>query len=242
MPEFSVMLVDDEPLARSRLRRMLSETANYIYHSEAENGVEAVRQFQLHPCDIVLMDIRMPGQDGLETARQLSAMATPPAIIFCTAYDAYAMQAFEAMAVDYLLKPIRQQRLELALAKAGRLTRAQLISLNTIDEKECLSIKTHRGLDLIPLSRIRCFIAEQKYVTVVHDEGEVLTERPLKTLMLDYGDQFIQIHRNAMVARQHIEGLEKDNDGHYRVRLQGVNTKPLVSRRMLASVRAELSG
>lgn len=249
-----VLIVDDEPLARMRLIRLLEQQSDCDVVGEAENGQQAVLACNEHSPDVVLMDIRMPVMDGLQAAGHLSKSEEPPAVIFCTAYDDYALQAFEANAVDYLLKPVNRQKLSLALAKAQKLNRSQLSALtehpldndnshDTATTRSHISAKSNRGIELIPLDNVRYFLADHKYVTVYHlldkQLKEVLIDDPLKELEQELGDGFIRIHRNALVAIAHIQGLEKSSSGP-RLKLAGVAEGPLVSRRHLPAIKTLL--
>ncbi|MEJ2643827.1 MAG: LytTR family DNA-binding domain-containing protein [Gammaproteobacteria bacterium] len=240
-----VMIVDDESPARERLRRLLGQVPECRVCAEAANGREALQAAARSEPDVVLLDIRMPGMDGLEAARHLADLEQPPAVIFSTAYGEHALEAFEAHAVDYLLKPIRAERLDDALRKARRLTRAQAQAL-THDSGAEARARTHicarvRGnLELVPVDAVRCFEADQKYVTVHHPDGTVLIEDSLRTLEGEFGARFVRIHRRTLVAVAFLEGLEKDESGKSRVRLAGIQERPEVSRRHLAAVRGLL--
>jgi two-component system response regulator AlgR len=235
-----VLVVDDEPLARSRLLRLLAEIEGFTPCGEAENGERSIILASQLAADIVLMDIRMPVMDGLVAAAKLALLSPPPAVIFCTAYDEYALAAFDACAVAYLLKPVRGEQLEVALQRAVRLTQAQLGALvpsSEPSEKAYLSTRSQRGVELIPLADIRCLLADQKYVTVVHAGGEVLVDKSLKELELEHPELWVRTHRNALVAMAFIEALERSPQGQYLVRLAGTQHRPLVSRRHLACLR-----
>lgn len=235
-----ILVCDDEAPARDRLVSMIGELEGFEAVGQAANGMEALQQTQQLQPDIVLLDIRMPGMDGIEAARHLSGAENPPAVIFTTAYDSYALQAFEASAIDYLLKPVRLERLQEALDKAGKLTRAHI---NSLDEHHEPDARTHicvrfRGdLQLIPVQDICYFMADQKYVTVRHVNGEVLIEEALKSLEQEFGQQFIRIHRNALVARAFLVGLQKTADGRHVVKLKNCDKQLEVSRRHLSEVR-----
>lgn len=236
-----VLVVDDEAPARSRLVSMLGDIDGYSVCGEAANGSEALAVAGETRPDVVLMDIRMPGMDGLEAARNLQLLDEPPAVIFTTAYDDYALTAFETHAVDYLLKPVRQQRLVEALANANRLTRAQLSRVAGEDVRPgarrqiCANVRG--SLTLVPVEDIRYFFAEQKYVAVGMPHGEVLIEETLKSLEDEFAERFIRVHRNALAARQFIAGLEKGAGGHSLLCLNGSERRLEVSRRHLAEVR-----
>jgi two-component system response regulator AlgR len=243
MTKCNVLVVDDEPLARARTKRMLNDIAGATWLGEAADGHECLTLVQALKPDVVLLDIRMPGMDGVEAAKHMAELSTPPAVIFCTAYDEYALAAFDTAAVDYLVKPIRGERLAQALQKASRLTQLQLTHVvkESNSKPSNLCVNSHKGMELIPLASIRCFIADQKYVTIVHEKGEVLFDRPLKSLEDEFGPMFIRIHRNALVAHAHIEGLHRDPAGHFTVELNGIEIKPAVSRRHLSDLREKLS-
>lgn len=245
-----LLIVDDEPLARQRLRALLDEIGDIAVAGEAANGEEAIEQTARLRPDVVLLDIRMPGVDGIQAALQLSRQEPPPAIIFTTAYDEYALSAFDAHAVGYLLKPVRKEKLAEALKAASRFTRAQLQTLETmqaeietpVQSPTHITARVHGNLRKIPLDSIRYFLAEHKYVTVRHLDGEVLIEEPLISLEQRFGDQFVRIHRNALVARQHIIGLDKDRQGVLRVKLEGIDEGLEVSRRHASDVRKMVRG
>lgn len=236
-----IMVVDDEQPARERLKHLLALLPEHTVCGEAGNGVEALQLAQALRPEIILMDIRMPRMDGLEAARHLAQFDAPPAVIFATAYDDHALEAFEAKAVGYLLKPIRQEPLQKALANARVLNRAQLATLRADEEHEMLP-RSHicarigSRLELVPIADVIYFQADQKYVTVRHCNGELVIEESLKALAAELAPRFLRIHRNALIAKAYIAGLEKSAEGH-RVILRGVNERLEVSRRHLADVR-----
>lgn len=241
-----ILIVDDEALARARLRSIIEELEVGEVIGEASNGRQTLEMAdQMNP-DVLLLDIRMPGMDGLETASHLAMLEEPPAIIFTTAYDEYALQAFESHAVDYLLKPIRRERLADALRSARRLNRAQLQTLNIVNEvpraRTHISARISGKILLIPVEDIRYFQADRKYVTVRSAEKEVLIEDSLKTLEEEFNGAFIRIHRNALIAANYLTALEKNKEGHSLVRLQGIDETLEVSRRHLASLRKKMKG
>lgn len=239
-----VMLVDDETLARDRLRRMLEPETGYQVVAEACNGEEAVLQAHQESPDIILMDIRMPGVDGLQAAQQLAVMETPPAIIFCTAYDEYAVSAFDVQAVGYVLKPVRKPALLEALVRAQRLSRVQLNTLNsarTLSEgppNSHLSVSTPAGLELLPLEAVSHFRADQKYVIAFCGGRERVVDESLKALETKFGEQLIRIHRNCLVSVGHIEAIQRTRSGQSQLRLRGVEEPQVISRRHLAQVKA----
>lgn len=239
-----ILIVDDEALARTRLRQLLDELEDCTVCAEAANGEQALVAVNSQQPEVLLLDIRMPGMDGLEVARHLQLMEQPPAIIFTTAYNDHALQAFEAHAVDYLLKPVRRERLAEALAHARRLTKVQAAVLHTASpapvarKRICANMRGR--LQLIPVADIRYFLADQKYVTVCSADDKVLIEDSLKSLAEEFGDRFVRIHRNALVARRYLAGLDRDAEGQVRVQLQGVDEALEVSRRHIAALRTLL--
>ena len=188
-----VLIVDDEQLARDRLARMVTGFDDYEVVGEAGNGIDAVQQAAALQPEVVLLDIRMPGMDGLEAARHFVEIEEPPAVIFCTAYEEHAVEAFDLQAVGYLLKPVRKENLEGALGKAQRVNKAQLAALADGDEprRSHISARTRRGIELIPVDEVRYFQADQKYVTVRHAEGEILVDETLRDLEDEFGDRFV---------------------------------------------------
>ena len=235
-----VLIVDDEAPARDRLVHMVSSIDSMETSGQASNGLEAVRMVQDSHPDVVLMDIRMPGMDGLEAARHLSEMDEPPAIIFTTAYSEHALEAYDANAVDYLVKPIRQEKLEKSLAKARKLTKAQIAALNmetSTSGRSHICARIRGNLELIPVDEIVYFQADQKYITVRHIGGEVLIEDALKNLEVEFEDRLIRIHRNALVSTNFITGMEKNIDGRFVVTFKEVDDKLEISRRHVAEVR-----
>lgn len=240
-----VIVVDDEPLARDRLVRMVGKLEDCEVVAQAENVEQALLAVAEHDPDVVLLDVRMPEEDGISAAKKITNMEDPPAVIFCTAYDEYALDAFSTNAVGYLLKPVKQEDLESALQKAQKLNKVQLAALSErkapADQRKHISAKTRRGVELIPLDNVRFFIADHKYVTVYHVEGETLIDDTLKELENEFTDLFVRIHRNALVAIKAIEGMERNAQGQYRVRLKDIEEKPIVSRRHVSRLRELLT-
>lgn len=237
-----ILVVDDEDLARERILRILDGFEEHEVVGEASNGHEALEKIDIHMPDLVLLDIRMPGMDGLEVARHLVDLDDPPGVIFTTAYDEYAIEAFKVHAVDYLLKPIRADRLKEALEKVMRPNKKQWRALNkkedgSIKARTHISSRTRRGIVLVPVPNIYYFRAEHKYVTVKHQDGEVLIEDTLKELESEFPDKFLRIHRNCLVAMDYIVALEKNISGQPCIRLRGVEETLDVSRRHVAKVR-----
>jgi two-component system response regulator AlgR len=236
-----VLVVDDEMPARVRLRRMLDTLEGCSVCGEAADGEEAIEQCARLAPDVLLMDIRMPSMDGLEAARHLLGMKRPPAVIFTTAYSEHALDAFETHAVDYLLKPVRQERLVEALENIRRLTRLQVPATQLTerpgDVRSRICARVRGSLQLIAVDEIRYFLADQKYVTVGTLDSRVLIEESLKSLEDEFGDRFVRIHRNALVAPAHLVGIEREAANQFRVRLRDMGETLEVSRRHLARVR-----
>ena len=237
-----VLIVDDEQPARDRLRQLLDDADGYEVCGEAANGHDAITSAA--NADIVLLDIRMPGMDGLEAARHINELDAPPAIVFTTAYDEYAIEAFDARAVGYVLKPVRRSRLQTALEQAARLSTNVIDAIREQDARQSICARAHGELKLIPVNDVLCFHADQKYVSVEHTGGTDLIDESLKSLEQEFADRFVRIHRNAIVAVDRIAGLEKQADGKNVVVLRdrsGDNAL-VVSRRHLADVRRRLKG
>jgi two-component system response regulator AlgR len=236
-----VLIVDDEPPARELLRSMLKDIEGFEVAAEAENGRRALEIYDSLQPDIVLLDVRMPGIDGLEVARQLATLPEPPAVIFITAFDEYAMQAFESEAIAYLLKPIRAEKLRTTLARAGRLSRPQLQQVATAarenPRRSHIGVRGRDGLKLIPIEEVLCFQADQKYTTVKHKNGEDLIEDSLKTLEEEFDASFVRIHRNALVNTRYLERIARDASGQHFVHLRGLSEALEVSRRMAGDLK-----
>jgi two-component system response regulator AlgR len=254
-----IVIVDDESLARQRLQRMVTELG-YEVSGEAKNTIEAMTLIAAVDPAIVLLDIEMPGESGIQLAEKVSHLERPPAIIFTTAYDQYALKAFETFAAGYLMKPVNREKLAQALEKAQSINKAQLSAIgcgSLADEAsfsgeaslsgeashiapvspQHISVHSHRGVDLIAVESIRCFIADSKYITVQSTEGECLMDGTLKQLEADFAPHFIRVHRNALVSAKHINGLDRTADGAYRVRLKDLDAQPLVSRRYARKIK-----
>jgi two-component system response regulator AlgR len=236
-----VLIADDEAPARERLRSLLTEVPGMEVVAEAANGDEALRLTVETAPDVVLLDVRMPGVDGIEAARQINSLVEPPAVIFATAYDEYAISAFDTNAVGYLLKPIRKEKLAEALGRAGRLTRPQMQKLASSPQEQPkrthIAARHREGLRLIPVEDVMYFFAEQKYTTVKHLKGEDLIEDSLRSLEEEFGAAFVRIHRNALVSVRYLEGIDRNPEGQYFVRLRGCEAPLQVSRRMAGELR-----
>ena len=232
-----ILVVDDESLARARLCRFIETASLGDVVCEAQNGVEAIEAVEKFSPDVVLMDIQMPGMDGFEAAQHLSQLDTPPAIIFTTAYDEYALQAFDVQAVGYLLKPVRLDDLKIALGKLKKINKVQAQAINASPRRSHISAKTHQGLELIPIENIILFRADHKYISVFHKMGELLIDEPLKELEEEFEGEFVRVHRNALVSIKAINAFEKLDDGGYALRLTGFDESIAISRRHVAAVR-----
>lgn len=235
-----VLIVDDEPLARERLARMVEQLEGYAVVAQAGDSAAALAAILEHDPDVVLLDVRMPGEDGVAAAHQIGALEDPPAVIFCTAFDEYALDAFGTQAVGYLLKPVRAEQLLEVLEKAhtpNKLQKRAQRSPAPSKERSHISAKTPRGVELIPLESVRYFMADQKYVTVYHDRGEHLLDETLKELEEEFGVRFLRTHRSVLVSINHIQAMERDKEGHYRVRLADTEHRPPVSRRHASALK-----
>ncbi len=240
-----VIIVDDESLARTRIKELLAEIPGVNVIGEASNGLDAFNLTAKLAPNLVLLDIRMPGMDGIQAARQMSILDNPPSIIFTTAFGEYALEAFEANAIDYLLKPIKKSRLEKAINKAHRLSQNQLDVIRDPEESDSdarteILCRVRGNLELIPIAEIIYFHADQKYVTVKYYGGEVLIEESLKSLEEEFGDKFIRIHRGTLVATSFLMGLEKRDGNHYSAVIRHCDDKLEVSRRHIPEVRKYL--
>lgn len=240
-----LVIVDDEPLARERLRRMIEAFPGWEVAGEAANGEQALACIRETEPDAVLLDIHMPGMDGLQTARQFADMPLPPAIIFTTAHSEHALSAHDAAAAGYLLKPVRREQLAQALRRARRPSRAQLSALRAGGHDDTLArqfihANTREGIVRVPIEDVVYFLAEQKYVTVHHLHGSLLIEDSLRTLEQDLGERFVRVHRKALVARHFMQALVRTDQGLY-MRLRHVDETVPVSRRCLAQVRRILN-
>ncbi len=241
-----VVIVDDEAPARSRMRDLLADCAGevpLIVAGEAASGPAALELLARETADVVLLDIRMPEMDGIEVAQHLQGLERPPAVVFATAYDAYAIHAFEVHAVDYLLKPIRLTRLKEALARVRGAPPPWPEALRELARapRTHLSTQERGRIHLIPIGQVIYLKAELKYVTVKTAGREHLIEEPLTRLEQEYGERFVRVHRNCLVARAAVRGFERAADeggeGHWVVLLEGCDEKIAVSRRQQHIVR-----
>ncbi len=239
-----ILIVDDEQLARERLMQLIRDLGGDYELYEAGNGAEALELYDREQVGLILLDIRMPVMDGLEVARHLSQLDNPPSIVFTTAYQDHALEAFEAQAIDYLLKPIRLERLQQAIDKAGVIQRAHIAAVQRKEKQPAsrthVSAKRKGGLKILAVNDILYFRAEQKYVSAIWPEGELILDEPLKSLEREFDQQFIRIHRNTLVALQHIASLEKDAAGNTNILLKDHDDVLAVSRRHISQVKKRL--
>jgi two-component system response regulator AlgR len=244
MNPLTLLIVDDEAPARARLKDVLADCAAElpaVVAGEAATGREALDWLATHHADVAVLDIHMPGMSGIETARHLQALARPPAVIFATAFDDYALQAFEVHAIDYLVKPVRRERLLAALRRARALVPAALAALG--EARRHLAVHERQRLRLIPIEDVAYLRAELKYVTVRTPDGEHLVEESLTHLENEFGARFLRIHRNCLVARDFITALEKGpGESGWQVALRGISERLPVSRRQLAAFRQAATG
>ncbi|WP_028770813.1 LytR/AlgR family response regulator transcription factor [Silanimonas lenta] len=240
-----VLIADDEPLARERLAALVDGLGGHRVVGAVADGravIEACTGPEARP-EVVLLDIEMPGMDGLEAARHLAALASPPAVVFCTAYDEHALAAFEAAAVDYLLKPVRAERLAAALQRAAerRAGRQQMAApALTGRQRSHLAARLRGSLRLVPVADIHYLQAEEKYVVVHHARGEDLVEDSLKSLEAEFAPRFLRIHRNCLVAREQLVELRRNPDGSVYALLRDSPARLEVSRRCLPLLKEEL--
>ena len=250
----NVLIVDDEALARSRLKTLLADLAPAfqaqgvtLMVSEAAHAVQAVEMLTHQWFDVTLLDIHMPGADGLTLAGTLRGLERSPAVVFVTAYAQHAVQAFELEAVDYLTKPVRLERLEQALLKVRRrmLQRGQEPSPVAPVAKDVLLIQDRLRTERLPLDEIVYLKAELKYVTVRTARRSFIWDGSLQELEDKYKTRFLRVHRNALVSRLHIRALVKHFDPEegegWAVRLDDIDELLAVSRRQLAAVRSALA-
>lgn len=237
-----ILIADDEPLARDRLQALVDELGMGEIVAEAGNGKEVLSAVHAYSPDIVLLDIRMPGMDGMQTAQELASLYPAPTVIFTTAYSEHALEAFEHNAVDYLMKPIRKDRLEQALKRAYsfRQTQSPPPSTSTPAARTHISYPLRGETRLIPVNQIDYFFAQQKYVVVCWARREALITESLKDLEKEFAGQFLRIHRHTLVAMVRIACLFKDSNGHSYLRLKDIEEPLEVSRRHLQTIKKVL--
>jgi two-component system response regulator AlgR len=240
-----MLLVDDEPLARSRLRTLLADcgTPAVEVAGEAANAAQAMEQLRRQTFDGVLLDIHMPGADGLALAGVLRSLPDAPAIVFVTAYAEHAVAAFELEAVDYLTKPVRLERLQMALGKIERAVQGRGGAAH--GDQEVLVIQDRGRTERVPVIEVLYFKAELKYITVRTAARSYILDGSLSDLEERHGAQFLRVHRNALVSRRAVRALEKHFDPEegegWAVRLNGIDESLAVSRRQLSAVREALA-
>jgi len=244
-----VIVADDEAPARSRLRDLLGDIEELqptVLVGMAASGVEALRLLEAEGADVVLADIRMPAMDGVEFARRVAALPSPPEVVFVTAFDGYAVEAFELTAVDYLLKPVRAERLAAALAKVRarrRLVVAAPAGAATAGRQH-FAVNERNRLLLLPVAEVLYLRAELKYVTAHTAERDYLLDESLVRLEDEFGDAFLRIHRNCLVARAAVNGVERvgeeEGDAHWEILLKGCVERLPVSRRQWPTVKQAL--
>ena len=245
MSVLKVLLVDDEALARARLRTLLEDCRDpaATVVAEAATAVQAMEQMQRASFDLALLDIHMPGADGVSLARAMRERPLAPAVVFVTAHAEHAVQAFELEAIDYLTKPVRLERLQAALQKVERSRAAQ--HADTDDAQEVLIIQDRGRTERVPLVEVLYLKAELKYVTVRTANRSYILDGSLSELEERYKQQFMRVHRNALVARRAVRAIEKHFDPEegegWAVRLSGIDELLAVSRRQLAAVREAIS-
>ena len=246
MSILNILIADDEAPARNRMRDLLTDIENVALVAEAKNGKEAIDLALQTKPDLMLLDIRMPLMDGIEAAQHAQKLEPKPHIIFTTAFDAYAIKAFDLNAIDYLLKPIRLERLQAAINKAHALQPKQLAALKSLQEplqktRGHLSIYERGRVLLVPIETIIYLRAELKYITVRTAEREYLLEESLTSLEAEFGERFIRLHRNCLVAPLFITGYEKrkneDDEQQWVAILKGIPETIAISRRQQHLVR-----
>lgn len=236
-----ILIVDDEPLARERLKSLIAATGRDTVCGEADSGQAALNLIGECQPDVLLMDIRMPGMDGLEAAQQVAKLQPAPAVIFTTAFDQHALAAFETRAMDYLLKPVGRVRLEEALERVR-----ERLDHGTSDKTQKagahICARGRNKIELIPLEEVIYLRADKKYITVRHLHGEALIEDSLKALEEKHPRQFIRIHRNALVNPAYLSGLERDRNGRLCTTFRNIDDCLEVSRRHSSEIRALVLG
>ena len=250
-----ILLVDDEPPARARIRQLLADSAQQIETAvvgEADSGASVPELADRLQPDVVLLDIHMPGMNGIEVARHLAARPQPPAILFVTAYDEHALEAFEVQALDYLLKPVRADRLVAALGRARRLAtnepRLAEVAQSLGSRRSHITVSERGRMIMVPIEDVIYLRAELKYVTIRTPTREHLTEESLTSLEGEFGERFVRIHRNALVAKKSIHGFQRvkgeiaedgeSGEGHWEVLLKDLPERLPISRRQWPTVKA----
>ena len=233
-----VLIVDDEPLARARLRRLLEPISGFSCVGEAQNSQQALTMCQQLQPDVLLLDIAMPGGSGLQLAATLASQALPPAIIFVTAHPQHALDAYQVCPADYILKPVSAERLAAALARLGNRTRAHLGRPAAADE--AISYQLGSATRQIALSKVQYFSADSKYVRMVFEDGEALLELSLNQLQQRFPEQLVRVHRSTLINKSYFSALRSTADGKHYIELTAVEDRLEVSRRALSQVKQAL--
>ncbi|MGB5486526.1 MAG: LytTR family DNA-binding domain-containing protein [Lysobacterales bacterium] len=228
-----ILIIDDEAPARNRLRRMLAELPEVYVTGEAATGQEALKLIPSKLPDVLLLDISMPGLSGMELAKMLQKQGSAPAIIFCTAWSDQAVDAFECDAVDYLVKPVRAERLVLALDKARRFLARSGSDADGSFLRSTLGSKVR----LLPMAEVIYLSSEDKYTMAVYQGGKMVINESLSDLENEYADILVRVHRGALVMKKRIRGLDKNRGGRHLIKLDGCEDRPQVSRRNLPAIR-----
>ncbi|HAW93938.1 MULTISPECIES: LytR/AlgR family response regulator transcription factor [unclassified Arsukibacterium] len=233
-----VLIVDDEPLARARLQRLLGPIAGFSCVGEAHNSQQAMKMCQQLQPDVLLLDIAMPGGDGLQLAATLTSQPVPPAIIFVTAHPQHALDAYQVCPADYILKPVSAERLAAALARLGNRTRAHIERQAVTDE--AISYQLGSTTRQVALSKVQYFIADSKYVRMVFEDGEALLELTLNQLQQRFPEQLVRVHRSTLINKHYFSALRAAADGKHYVELTNQEIRLEVSRRALSQVKQAL--
>lgn len=253
-PALRVYIADDEAPARARLKELLADIRSELATAvvgESANGIEVIERLPASGAQVLLLDIQMPGMGGIELARHLGGLEHAPAIVFVTAHERHAVEAFELNALDYLMKPVRAARLAAALKKAAaagpapRERLAQAGKMANAGAREFFSVAERNRIVLVPVGEVRYLKAELKYVTLRTDAGEHLIEEPLIAIEREFAERFVRVHRNCLVARAAIRGFERnagvgEEEPHWNVVLEGVSERLPVSRRQWPVVKSVL--
>ena len=248
--ELRIYIADDEAPARARLKELLSDIRGEIATTvvgEAASGLEVLDRLPASGAQVLLLDIQMPGMGGIELARHLCALESAPAVIFVTAHDRHAVEAFELNALDYLMKPVRAERLAVALKKAlaSGSTPRERLERAAGGPREFFSVAERNRIVLVPVGEVLFLKAELKYVTLRTKAGEHLIEEPLVSIEREFADRFVRVHRNCLVARAAIRGFERiagggEEEPHWNVVLEGIAERLPVSRRQWPAVKGVL--
>ncbi len=228
-----ILIIDDEAPARKRLQRMLKEMQDVQVAGEAATGQDALQMIPLKMPDVLLLDISMPGLSGMKLAQMLQKQDSAPAIIFCTAWSDQAVEAFDCDAVDYLVKPVRAERLVLALDKARRF----LARSDSGTSGSFIRSTVGGKVTLIPMSEVIYFSAEDKYTTAVYESGRMVINESLLEMEIEHAEILVRVHRGILVVKKRIRGLEKARGGRHFLHLDGCEDYPQVSRRNLPAIR-----